>query len=129
MFGKFWHWLTGGATPMNEDSQVHDHSTAAGVATDAAAEAATAQAGIVAVDGAATTGEGPAVSEAAATAGATAQAEPQGGAAAMADPQAEAAAQLAAIYKSLPGVVPALIGGATVAAVQQSLEASKQQFA
>jgi hypothetical protein len=111
---------------MTEDAQVHDNPTAAVVATDAAATGATSQAGIVAVDGAATTAEGQAVSEAAATAGATAQ---EGTAAATVDPQAEAAAQLVAIYKALPGVVPALIGGTTVAEVQQSLEASKQQYA
>lgn len=105
---------------MNEDAQVHDNATAAG--------GAESQAGIVAVDGATTTAAGQ-PSAAAATAPAAVE---QGGTPAQAtpvDPQAEAAAQLAAIYKSLPGVVPALIGGATVAEVQQSYQAAQQQYA
>jgi hypothetical protein len=132
MFGKVRAWLRGddlrseGAPTVNEDAQVHDNQTAAGAATDAAAQGATSQAGIVAVDGAATTAEGQPVEGAAATASETAQ---TGSAAATVDPQAEAAAQLVAIYKGLPGVVPALIGGTTVAEVQQSLEAAKQQYA
>jgi hypothetical protein len=131
MFGKVVAWLRGadlspskGVERVNEDAQVQDQATAAEVATDAAAPAGS-QAGIVAVDGAAPTAEGQAVEGAAATASETAQ----GSAAATADPQAEAAAQLVAIYKALPGVVPALIGGTTVAEVQQSLEASQQQYA
>src|SRR5690242_8039597 len=119
MFGKVVAWLRGddlghqqGAT-MNEDGQVHDNTTAAEVAS---------QAGIVRVDGTPTTPEGQPVD---AAASAQAQQEPP----APADPQAEAAAQLAAIYKSLPGVVPALIGGATVAEVQQSFQAAQQQYA
>jgi hypothetical protein len=107
---------------MNEDAQVHDNATAAG--------GAESQAGIVAVDGATTTAAGQ-PSAAAATApaeqgGTPAPATPQG---ALSDAQGEAAAQLAAIYKSLPGVVPALIGGATVAEVQQSYQAAQQQYA
>ena len=115
---------------MNEDAQVHDNATAATVATVAVAQAAESQAGIVAVDGATTTAAGQ-PSGATATASQPVAAEQQGvpAPAAPRDPQAEAAAQLVAIYKSLPGVIPALIGGATVAAVQQSLEASKQQYA
>jgi hypothetical protein len=111
---------------MNEDSQVHDNSTAAPVTTDAAAPVAASQAGIVGVDGTPTTPEGQPVG-AAAPAPAPQQETPAQ--ATPADPQAEAAAQLAAIYKSLPGVVPALIGGATVAAVQQSYQAAQQQYA
>ena len=101
---------------MNEDAQVHDNSTAATVAES--------QAGIVGVDGTPTTPEGQPVGAAA-----PAPAADPGTAAAAVDPQAEAAAQLAAIYTSLPGVVPALIGGATVAEVQQSYQAAQQQYA
>jgi hypothetical protein len=124
MFGKLAAWLRGedlrseGETSVNTDAQVQE-------TTPVPAQNPAPQAGIVAVDGAATTAEGQAVEGAAATAPDTAH----GTAAATADPQAEAAAQLVAIYKALPGVVPALIGGTTVAEVQQSLEASKQQYA
>ena len=119
---------------MNQDEQGQDPAPAAGSATNAAGAATTSQAGIVAVDGAATTAEGQPAGAATATASGAAPAEEQGTPAPAtpaplgADPQAEAAAQLVAIYKSLPGVVPALIGGATVAEVQQSLEAAKQQY-
>jgi hypothetical protein len=102
---------------MNEDAQVHDQSTAATVADS--------QAGIVGVYGTPTTPDGLPVGAAAPAPAA----EQPGTAAAAVDPQAEAAAQLAAIYKSLPGVVPALIGGATVAEVQQSYQAAQQQYA
>jgi hypothetical protein len=45
------------------------------------------------------------------------------------DPEAAAAAQLAGIYRGLPGVVPALIGGTTLAAVQASLTAAQAEYA
>ena len=137
MFGKVVAWLRGddlgkGGQSVNEDAQTQD-PTAAETAPPLpenipAAPAAESQAGIVAVDGAATTAEGQPAG-AAAAAPAPAAAEQPGTTAATVDPQAEAAAQLAAIYKGLPGVVPALIGGATVAAVQQSFQAAQQQYA
>jgi hypothetical protein len=119
---------------MNEDGQAHNQDAAAVIAAvhnapHSPADGSAGQAGIVEVDGAATTAEGPPVGAVAATAdgqGTPAPAAPQG---APSNPQAEAAAQLAAIYKNLPGVVPALIGGATVAEVQQSYQAAQQQYA
>jgi hypothetical protein len=118
---------------MNEDGQAHNQDTAAIIAAvnhgpNSPAAPSAAQAGIVGVDGAATTPEGQPVGAAVAASdgqGPPAPAAPQG---APSDPQAEAAAQLAAIYKHLPGVVPALIGGATVAEVQQSYQAAQQQY-
>jgi hypothetical protein len=45
------------------------------------------------------------------------------------DPEATAAAQLAQVYRGMPGVVPALIGGTTLAAVQASLTAAQAEYA
>jgi hypothetical protein len=54
---------------------------------------------------------------------------PPAGALPAPDAEAAAAAQLAGIYRGLPGVVPALIGGATLAAVQASLTAAQAEYA
>jgi len=54
---------------------------------------------------------------------------PPAGALPAPDAEAAAAAQLAGIYRGLPGVVPGLIGGSTLAAVQASLTAAQAEYA
>jgi len=48
---------------------------------------------------------------------------------AIAQVEAQAAAQLAAVYRELPGVVRDLIGGQTVADVQAALAAARRAYA
>ena|SRR5690242_6552727 len=74
-------------------------------------------------------GAGPPAEEAAPEAPAADAPAPADPAPPVPDPEAAAAAQLAGIYRGLPGVVPALIGGATLADVQASLTAAQAEYA